>query len=310
MGGALDERGGALGQPGGCERRVERQAHHRLGRAEGIAANAKHDGVAAAQHTGGVRQHVRAPFEDEGDHTQLGADQLSAPTVVIDALDQLTAPRARSDPAPQPLEHAAAQLVAGHQARGRAAARGRSGHVLGIRGGDLAPDLLRFEALRKLFVETRDLLIVHAAHGAKRPLGTLHGGGGNGHLSGQDVQQLAAALHHPQLIAGHEGSGQLRGDAGHPIAAEEDLLAGDEALQFAGFGGHGRSTVASRAHRVKTRGARRGKRSRCPPRATRRRGSGRASRSPCARTPAGPSPTPGDWRSRLRVQRCRRRRPG
>ena len=90
------------GRQAGCvERRVEGVGDDRLGRAERVGPDAHHDGVAGAQHAGGVGEHVGPALEHEADHAERRPARLDRPPVVVDAVDRLVAPQVGVAPTAQ-----------------------------------------------------------------------------------------------------------------------------------------------------------------------------------------------------------------
>ena len=70
------------GRPGCSERRIEGMLDDGRGRAECVGPDAEHDGVAAAQHSGGVGEHIGAALEDEPDDPETRLDLVDPPAVV------------------------------------------------------------------------------------------------------------------------------------------------------------------------------------------------------------------------------------
>jgi hypothetical protein len=234
--GALDQGRGAFRQACGFQRGIQGVLDDRPGGAEGVRADAEDHGVARAQHAGGVGEHVGPALEHEGDDAEGGGELLDAPAVVLDTIDHPAAAGRRGGPAFEALNHAAAHLVVGDQARGRAAGGVSLVDVGGVGGGDGRPSGLVGKTTGEGFEETGDLLVRHPGHSAEGLVGAADRGLGHGLDGGGHVQQGAGLLHHHQPVAGLEGSRQLRRHRGQTVPAEGDRHPGRQHVEQRGHG--------------------------------------------------------------------------
>ena len=161
---AVDKRYGACGQPGRSQRRLDGKRHDRPRGGECVGADAEDDGIAAAEHAAGVRQDVRAAFEDEGDDAEGRADHLDAEAVVLNRLEHGTAARGHRRPAAQPLDHFLAHGVRDPQAGRRAATTSGARDILRIDGRDPFPHGVVLERTRSLAVEGNDRIVRNRMH--------------------------------------------------------------------------------------------------------------------------------------------------
>ena len=161
------ERDRARGEAGFGERRREGLADDRLGRAEGVGADAHDDRVAGPHDAGGVGEHVGAPLEHERDDPERCPAGGDRPAAVVDVLDLLVARGRRVAPRAEAGDHVGAHPVRQHEP-GRRAAGGRGRRDVGVVGGpDRRDDVVVGEAPGERLEERRDLLVGAAPPGRR-----------------------------------------------------------------------------------------------------------------------------------------------
>ncbi len=135
-GGARHERYGPFRQAGRGQGRIERMGHDGLGGAQRIRTDAEHHGVAAAEHAGGVGEHVGTAFEDESHHAEPGAHLFDPPPVMRDGFHDGAAARCGVAPGAEPGNHVGPHLLGEDQPRGGTAFLPGTCHVGRVGGGD------------------------------------------------------------------------------------------------------------------------------------------------------------------------------
>ncbi len=224
---AFHQRHRAVRQTGVAECRVQCVSDDGLSGAQRIAANAQHGGVAGAQHTGGVGEHIRPAFEHKRDDAQRRHHLLDLPAVVLDATDDLAASRRRIAPGPQAGDHVAAHAFIGEQSRGGTPAGLGAFDVGQVGGLDQGPALGGFQALGKQIEERTDRLIRDAGQRTERRFGALDGDGGRLLVNHRDQQQLATDLLDQQMVPGLKARGQFGADDSDTITGKRDRRASD-----------------------------------------------------------------------------------
>lgn len=100
--GRIDQVDRATGQASRVERGNQQMVANRARRAQGVASDAKHDGVAALQDTRCVCEHVGTTLEHERHDAERRAPRLDGPTFVIDrghdpqTIERETSPHAQT----------------------------------------------------------------------------------------------------------------------------------------------------------------------------------------------------------------------
>ncbi len=174
-------------------------------RTEGIRSNTEYDGVAAAEHSGGVGEHIGAALEHETDHTQTTTDLVDPPAFMLGGFDHTASARGSVTPGSEPFDHAGAHLVAQDETRRRSSPGASLGHVRSVRSGDRAERIVVGERGGEHLVELGDALVADLTHPFEGVGCCVDGVGCDGLFGGGDVQQTSVALHHDQGIPRAEG---------------------------------------------------------------------------------------------------------
>ena len=233
--GAVDEADRPRGEARFLEGGLERRSHDRARRAEGVAADPEHDGVPRPQHPGRIRQDVRPPLEDEAHDAELGGEQVDLPARMLDRLEDPTAPAPGGDPAAEPFDHAAAELVVGDETGRGAPAGAGVRDVRRVRLRDLGPHGVALEPLREAREEPRDLSVAH------HPCGRSGDGGG---AASPAIARSAAGISSTSPVSGDddgvaraEAPRELVGHLDDAVAREHERHSGLEPLELPD-GGH------------------------------------------------------------------------